>query len=663
MNHPAAETIYGIPGVWLSWFIVAIGLIAFAYTLSKRYRLIRLGQKDPRWSDIGERLRGLIVHGFLQKRQPRYLLAGILHIVIFWGFIVLGLHSIELVVAGLWPGTGLPFLQGGIGAGYNALKDVFVLAVLITVLIAVYRRAAVKPDRYQGSHQSEAYLVLFLIAFLMVTNMFYEGSGLASSPEGYRFLPAAWIAKLLLGGADRATLGIIHNLSYWLHLLCFFYFLNLLPMSKHFHIITALPNVLFRRLDRGAVKPPRWDTVDMEQLDTVGVKGYPDLTWKHILDLCSCTECGRCTDNCPANAVGRPLSPKQFSMDLRDFGYRSGAADLRSNAAPIAGEVIPDEIFWSCTTCGACERECPVFIEYIDKMIELRRYRVSMESNFPPEIEQAYRNMEVYGDSYGMGAASRTNWARGLKVNTVRSEPEIDILFWVGCAGAFDSRSQLISAAFVNILNRAEVNFGILGEEEGCCGDYARRTGNEYLFQQLANRNIATLREHGIRRIVTTCPHGYNTLKNEYPQLGGEFEVVHASELVLGLLESKKLEIEKPLEKTVAYHDPCYLGRHNQIYDVPRRILAAIPGLSVAEPDRTRDRSFCCGAGGGHYWMESSGERINDTRTEQLLEASPDMLSTGCPYCLIMLEDGVESKEMKGQVPVKDVIELVADSI
>ncbi len=665
IDHPAAEAILGWPGHYLTWLLLIVALSLFCATMVKRCRLIRLGARDPRFSQLGRRITDLIKDGFLQRRQPRYLLAGALHIIIFWGFVVLGLHSIELLVGGLWPGSRLPYMDGPCGAFYNSAKDLFVLIVLGASVVAVYRRAVTRPHRYQDSHQFEAFLVLFLIAFLMITDMLYEGSGMlmGSTPSG--FLPAALLAKATLAGSGPGAIGPLHQLSYWLHLVSFFFFLNLLPLSKHFHVITALPNVFFKRLDRGAIKPPQWGGQELSQLDSIGARTFADLTWKHILDLCSCTECGRCTDQCPANAVGKPLSPKKLTMDLRDWGYRNSALFGRQGLGEtaLAGDIVPDDTFWACTTCGACERECPVFIEYIDKIVELRRYRVSMESNFPPEIEQAYRNMETYGDSWGMGAALRTDWARGLNVNTVQSNPDIDVLYWVGCAGAFDARSQQVSAAFVSILNAAEVNYGILGAEETCCGDYARRTGNEYLFQDLAGKNIATLDKYRVKKIVTTCPHGYNTLKNEYPQLGGTYEVVHAAEFVLGLIDDGKLTLSRPLDKTVAYHDPCYLGRHNDIYGAPRQVLASIPGATLVETDRCRDRSFCCGAGGGHYWMASTGQRINDVRTEQLLETGAGVIATGCPYCLIMLEDGIESKEMKGQVLAKDIIEVVAERL
>jgi Fe-S oxidoreductase len=399
----------------------------------------------------------------------------------------------------------------------------------------------------------------------------------------------------------------------------------------------------------------------MENRDRAGVVEFTDFTWKHILDFSTCTECGRCTDNCPANAVGRPLSPKKLTMDIRDFGYRSSAAAMRKTSIP--GQVIPDETFWSCTTCGACEAECPVFIEHIDKIMELRRRRVLMESRFPPEIEQVYRNIETFGDAWAMGAARRTDWARGLNIRSVKEGAKIDILYWVGCAGAFDTRSQQVAVSFSKILKAAGVSFGILGQEEGCCGDYARRTGNEYLFQVLAKKNIRTLEKYNVEKIVVTCPHGFNTLKNEYPRFGGRFDVIHAADFILELLADGKLELNGEAGQTVAWHDPCYLGRQNGIYEAPRKILSGFVKADIAVTERSKDRSFCCGAGGGHFWMESSGQRINTVRVEQLLESNPDAVVTGCPYCVIMLEDGLESKEMKEKTPVKDIVEVVSERL
>jgi Fe-S oxidoreductase len=664
-NHPASEIYLWFPGYYMAWAILIFGLAGFFFTMFKRLRLIRQGRPDPRFSDIRKRILDLLKDGILQRRHPRYLFAGVLHIVIFWGFVIFGLHSIDLVAGGLRPGYALPLMEGLIGTAYATVKDFFVLIVLAACIMALYRRVVLRPKRYQDSHQLEAYVVLCLIAFLMISDMFYEGSKLFFVHPGPGFLVAAESVKSVLSGARPESLKMVNQMSYWLHLLSFFFFLNLLPLSKHFHIVTALPNVFFKKINRGAVKPPRWDEYDIARLDQAGVRTYHDFTWKHILDSFTCTECGRCTDNCPANAVGQPLSPKIISMKLRDIGYKKSALFLKDNlkSAVIPGDIIPDEAFWSCTTCGACEEECPVFIEYIDKIVELRRRRVLMESTFPPEIEQIYRNMEIYGNAWGSGSASRLDWARGLNIKNVQNDPGIEVLYWVGCAAAYDDRSRQSATSFIRILQKAGINFAILGTEENCCGDYARRTGNEYLFQILAKKNIETLRKYDIHTIVATCPHGYNTLKNEYPQLGGNFDVIHATEFILGLIEEGRLSFSKASNKTVTYHDPCYLGRHNGIYEIPRKILDRVPGITMLESEKSKDRSFCCGAGGGHFWMQSSGQRVNDARTDQLLEKSPEILITGCPYCLIMLEDGIESKEMKGQVIVKDIAEIVSEVI
>jgi Fe-S oxidoreductase len=664
-DHPATGCYFGFSGQEIAWAIFIIGLTFFIITLFKRLKLIFKGKSDPRFDNIGNRIFFLIKDGLLQIRQPRYRPAGFIHIAIFWGFIVMGLHSVELVISGLRPGCGFLLISGLPGAFYNSLKDIFVLIVLIACTTAIYQRAVKKPHRYRDSRQLEAYVVLLLIISLMITDMFYEASRLVSGNIETGFLLAARLVRPIVSALNHEAVVSVNHVSYWLHLIVFFLFLNILPLSKHFHIITALPNVFFRRLNRGELKPPRWGAEYMEAIDEAGVNVITDFTWKHILDFYTCTECCRCTDNCPANAVGMPLSPKKTTMDIRDFGYRNSAVFSKRNPdeTQIPGRVIQDQTFWSCTTCGACEEECPTFIEHIDKIIELRRRRVLMESRFPHEIEQIYRNIEIFGDAWGMGSALRTEWARGFNIKSVNENPDIDILFWVGCAGAFDVRVQQVAVAFSKVMATTGVYFGILGDEEGCCGDYCRRTGNEYLFQMLADRNIRTFEKYGVKKIVTACPHCFNTFKNEYPRFGGQFEVRHSTEFIAELHALGKLNLSKKIHKTFIWHDPCYLGRHNGVYRIPRDILSLIPGITIIEAEKSGDRSFCCGAGGGRFWMESSGPRINDARAEQLLEKKTDAIATGCPYCLIMLEDGLESKQMKGQVFAKDIVEIAAEAI
>ncbi|MFO7965169.1 MAG: (Fe-S)-binding protein [Desulfobacterales bacterium] len=662
VNHPAADTYLTLPGHYISWFILLVGLSLFFFLLLKRMNLLRQGKPDPRFSDVKTRMAALVKDGVFQRRQTRYPFAGVIHITIFWGFILLALHSIDLIAGGLRPGYVPGILAGRFGAFYSSLKDIVAVIVLVACGAAIYRRAVVKPERYRGSSRFEAFLVLGLIGFLMITDILYEGSRSGFEHNG-PVLVAAKTAETALSGLSPESLKTVNHLSYWLHLVGFFFFLNLLPLSKHFHIITALPNVFFKKLDRGAVKPPQWDIDEFEGLDSAGVHTFDDFTWKHILDFFACTECGRCSEHCPANAVGKPLSPKHFTMRLRDFGYRNSPFSLHRNFRyrALPGEVVDDDIFWSCTTCGACEAECPVFVEYIDKMVDFRRRRVMMESNFPVEVERIYRKIETYGDAWGMGPALRSDWAKGLSAKTVQDDADMDILFWVGCAGAFDSRSQQVATAFAKILTAAGIHFRILGIEENCCGDYARRTGNDYLFDVLAKKNMETFRKYDIRKIVALCPHGYNTLKNEYPRFGADFQVFHALEYVHLLLKERRISPAPGSRQTVVYHDPCYLGRHNGIYEIPRNILSRMPGLSIVEPEKSRDRSFCCGAGGGQFWMESTGPRMNDVRLNQLLEKEPELIATSCPYCLIMLEDGIETKGLQGRIPVQDVIEIVAE--
>ncbi|MFC1885023.1 4Fe-4S dicluster domain-containing protein, partial [Thermodesulfobacteriota bacterium] len=380
LTHPAHHIYLGIPGYVFSWIIFLSAVSLSIYIIHKRYILVSSGRKDPRFTDMAERFKNLVINGFLQKRQPRYLWAGLIHILIFWGFIVLGLRSVDLVSQGL----GLPFLypvlSNGFGAFYGSLKDIFELIVLFACLWAILRRSILKHERYEGSHTFEAYFVLSLIAFLMVTDIFYEGSALIADDSNESFLPASYLGVLILKGASIESLTFVNTSSYWLHIICFFLFLVFLPLGKHFHIITALPNVFFKKLKKGSIKPARWGVDDIEDLDSLGIEKFKDFTWKHILDFLTCTECGRCSDNCPANMVGRPLSPKMVTIKLRDHGQARvpllKGKKQENNALPIAGGVISHEEIWSCTTCGACEEECPVFIEYIDKIIDMRRHLI-----------------------------------------------------------------------------------------------------------------------------------------------------------------------------------------------------------------------------------------------------------------------------------------------
>ena len=620
--HPATESYFGIPGYVFGWCILVVAISVFSFIIYKRSLLIRCGQPDPRLFGIGKRLIDLFVYGIMQKRQPRYLAAGLIHITIFWGFMVLGLRSIDLVSQGL----NLPFLRpmmhGGFGAAYNTMKDVFELAVLFACLWACYRRLIVKPKRYEGSHQVEAYLVLGLISFLMVTDMLFEGSALmlfgAEHPKT-GWLPAAQLGAAVLSGSDPQNLQTIYLSSYWLHILAFFFFLNFLPVGKHFHIITALPNVFLRKLEKGALKPARWDVKDFEELETCGVGQFEDFTWKHILDFFTCTECGRCTDNCPANAAGRPLSPKLLTLKLRDYGYRkipllksanTGESSTEDAAAMVGGIVTTEEI-WSCTTCGACEEECPVFIEYIDKIVDMRRHLIETSCN-PQTFNKVLQNFETTGNPFGKPPEKRVEWLQDLEdtpIKILSVGDEVDVLYYVDSYGAYEPQAQAIAAAITKGLHSAGIDFGILGEVENDTGHQVRRIGEEGLFQFLVEKNMETLKSVRFNRIITTDPHAFNTLKKDYP---GSFDVSHYTDFFAALVADGKLRPSKSLEagNVYTYHDPCYLGRHNEIYDTPRQLLQSIPGLKLVEMEKSRDRSFCCGGGDVILWHEIEQEEI-----------------------------------------------------
>jgi len=438
--HPATEIYLSIPGYVFAWAILILALALFFFVMYKRYLLLRSGQSDPRFSDIGKRLLDLITYGFIQKRQPRYLWTGILHIMIFWGFVVLGLRSIDLVSQGL----NLPFLRplmdGAFGTFYGILKDIFELIVLVACIAAMLKRAIERPERYEGSHHFEAYFVLCLISFLMITDMFYEGSALLLFGSEEIWLPASQLAALFLPENAPRFLKFIYLVTYWLHILALFFFLNLLPLSKHFHIITALPNVFLRKLSKGSIKPARWGVENIEELESLGVEKFEDFTWKHILDFYTCTECGRCSDNCPANAVGRPLSPKMMTIKVRDYGYKKfpifkwkEKTGETSDDTPLVGGVITEDEIWSCTTCGACEEECPVFIEYIDKIIDLRRHLIETAQN-PKAFNQILMYVDTTGNPFGKPAAKRAEWVsafENIPIRILKPGDAVDVLYFV----------------------------------------------------------------------------------------------------------------------------------------------------------------------------------------------------------------------------------------
>ena len=659
----------GISGHVFMWIIATLALMVFAFIIRSRIDLLLKSEKDPRFSNLKQRFLDLINYGFIQKRQPRYLWAGVIHMMIFWGFVVLGLRSLDLVTEGLGVPIFRPFMHSPLGVFYNSIKDVFELIVLVACIWAILRRAIVKPERYQGSHTAEAYLVLGLISFLMMTDMLFEGSGMLLIGEAAgNWLPAAWIGTLFLPKNSPGALSVIFCTTYWLHILAFFLFLNLLPLFKHFHIITALPNVFFRKLAKGDIKPARYGVDDIFDLETLGVEKIEDFTWKHILDLYTCTECGRCTDNCPANAIGRPLSPKQLTIKLRDHAYekypivpsRTKNGEAESDA-PMVGEIIGLDELWSCTTCGACEEECPVFIEYINKIIDMRRHVLETSQN-PKTFNQILMFVEKTGNPFGKPAVKRADWVKEQEtghVKILKEGDKVDVLYYVDGYASFDPRSQEIASAIARGLKLAGMDFGILGKLEKDTGHQVRRMGEEGLFQVLVEENTETLSSIDFKWIVTTDPHAYNALKKDYPE---SYPVFHYSQFFLSLVETGILRPGKAADPgdLYTYHDPCYLGRHNGIYDEPRRMLTSIPDLRLVEMDRSGDRSFCCGGGDVMLWHEIEQEetRMAEKRVRMALETGANVMVTACPFCLMHFEDAIKTNGLENKLKVVDLIEL-----
>jgi len=676
MHHkiqPAFEHYLGIPGFVIASIILILGLALFFYIIYRRYLLLKSAKPDPRFGSLGQRIYDLIIYGMFQKRQPRYLWIGILHIMIFWGFITLALRSITLYGLGFKADFVLPFMGGSLGEAYNFLKDVFEIIVLFACISAILRRAISRPARYERkygkTHKFEAYLVLGLISLLMVTDIAMDGSGIVLGEKYLYWLPAAHTVSYIFNGLAQDSLKSIFLWNYWIHILTLMVFLNFLPLGKHFHIITGLPNVFFRKLKKGSIKPPRWDIEDIEELDSIGVDKIEDFTWKHILDFYTCTECGRCADNCPANTVGRPLSPMEITLKIREQAYESvpifntkkGDNNKENNLSIIGNIISPDEI-WSCTTCGACEEECPVFIEYIDKIIDLRRHMVE-SAMIPKDFQDALMKFEKTGNPFGKPPAKRADWVKELddiSVKIIEEGDKVDILYFVDSYASFDPQIQQIAMAIVRGLNKAGVNFGILGSRESDSAHQVKRIGEEGLFQFLMEENMEIFKSCSFNEIVTTDPHAFNALKNDYP---GHLNVKHYTEFFLPLIENGHLKASRPLDdgqKIYTYHDPCYLGRHNGIYEAPRKILASIPGINIVEMEKNRDRSFCCGGGDINLWYDIEQEemRMGEKRVAMAYEAGATVIVTACPFCLLNFDDAIKTSGLEGKIEVVDLMEL-----
>ncbi len=667
-HHATAGTFLGLSGSL--WFVLlTIAAVAgVLWSLSRKLSLLLAGRREVELGRWGERFRGVLVFFLGQRRMFLEPLPGVMHALIFWGFLVFSVRSGSMVVEGLARGWELPFLHSVAGHAYLLTKDVFAVLVLVGVAIAAWRRLVTKPERLEYS--ADAWAILGLIAALMVTDLLADGARIAGGAPGpWQWTPVSGLVGALLKGASESSLMGIYGTAWWLHLGVLYAFANYLPYSKHFHVYTSLPNVLLRPL----AEPGRLAKMDLENIEegsALGAARVTDFSWKQLLDLYTCTECGRCTVVCPTTITKKPLIPRDLTIDLRDHLNASTGEILRSpGEAPgkptreLAGDVIDPEVVWACTTCRWCEESCPLFISYVDKIVEMRRHLVLEKAEFPGEAEPAFRGMEVNGNPWQLAPESRADWARGLGVPLASGGGEFEILFWVGCAGSYDDAGKRTSQALARLLKAAGVSFAILGQEERCTGDAARRLGNEYLFQTLAAGNVETLRRYGVKRIVTNCPPCFNTLANEYPDFGGGFEVLHGTQLIAELVAQGRLKLTADVRRELTYHDPCYLGRTNGEYDAPRRILRAIPGLILREAPLSREKGMCCGAGGGRMWLEEKlGTRINQTRMRQLQESGTSDVAVACPFCAVMVGNAQQELGLEGAGTV-DVIALAAQAL
>ena len=620
-----------------------------------------MAKPSDRSGEVPARLRNEAVVALGQRKLLQRLVPGLMHAFIFWGFIVLLPTILMAMIAIPDRGGTIPWL--GRQGWFALMVDVFCVLVLAGVVTAVLIRKIQRPARFEGSHMGEADLILALIAGIVATLLLWHAAliALGLNEWGAGWSPVSNALSNLFGGGSGTHDA--ERVLVWAHIAIVLSFLAYLPNSKHLHIATAVVNVYFGRTRaRGRLEPLRFDEEGPEEDMRLGSGTVADMTWKQVVDTYSCTECGRCQDVCPAWATGKALSPKLLIMGLRDQLFAEGPQVLEAaefEPSPLVPNAVTDEVVWDCVTCGACVRECPVSIEHIDHIVDLRRHLVMNEARFPSEAEPMLRDVERSSNPWGKPQSDRAAWAEGLGVRVLEpGDPAPDVLYWVGCAASFDERARTSAESTARLLAAAGVDFAILGPREACTGDPARRMGNEYVFQSFAEQNVETLNESGAKKIVTSCPHCFNTLANEYPDFGGSYEVVHHSELLAELVREGRLSPSAG-DRRITYHDSCYLARHNDVLAEPRELVAAV-GQPV-EMARTGKRTFCCGAGGAHMWMEERGRPINEERVREAAETGAETLAVACPYCTIMLDDGVRTSGR--DLRVADVATLLAESV
>ncbi|MFC2007237.1 (Fe-S)-binding protein [Chloroflexota bacterium] len=647
--------------------VLVLALAFFVWSCWRRFGLVTLGKSDDRFNNAGKRFRNMIYYAFFQRRvvSRRF---GVNHFVLFWCFMVLLVANTEFLLNGLFPNyISLSRLPDGLYFTLAWAFDIVSLLALLAVVVAVVRRLAFPPS-YIEARSGDAFIILGMVAVLMVAFFGLHAGDIAlGGEEAARFMPVSgFAASTFFPGVPAANLHGYISFFWWAHAVVLLAFLNYLPYSKHMHVLTAIPNCYFRSLTKVKTQPRE----EFKKGNAYGVSQVSGFPWKGLFDSYSCTECGRCSDVCPATSTGKPLNPRLLIHDIKANLLANGPRIKagKDGKSPLIGEdgegSVSEEVLWECTTCGACMEVCPVFIEHVPRIVDMRRHLVEMQAKFPEELLTFFENMEQRSNPWGIAPSDRTKWTAETDVETFDSGTH-EYLFYVGCAGAFDARSRQVTLANAKILDASGLSWGILGKDELCCGDSLRRLGNEFVFDNMAKENIKLFTEKGVKKVITQCPHCYSTLKNDYRQYGVELEVIHHTELINNLLSEGKLKLDGTADLgKLVFHDSCYLGRYNDIYQAPRQVVAAATGQTPAEMKRHHDNAFCCGAGGGRMWMEENiGKRIDIARVEEALDEDPRTICVCCPYCMTMFEDGLKDKNADENTRVMDLAEIVAGAI
>ena len=648
--------------------IVFVAALAFfIWSCFQRFRLVTLGRAENRFNEVGKRIGSMLLYAFGQRRvvsRP----FGINHFVLFWCFLVLLIANTEFLFGGLFPDyISLSLLPAGLHYALALIFDLVSVFALLSVVAAVIRRL-VFPPSYIDARSRDAFFILAMVAVLMLAFFGLHASEIAhGTARAAAYMPiSSFVASALLSGVPAGNLVGYANFFWWAHAIVLLAFLSYLPYSKHMHILTAIPNCFFKSMEKVNTQTRE----EFQKGNNYGVGQVERFTWKGLFDSYSCTECGRCSDVCPATFTDKPLNPRLLVHDIKLNLLKNGPLIARKKepVLPLIGGdqegSVAEEVIWECTTCGACVAVCPVFIEQFPRIIDMRRDLVEMKAKFPEELLTFFENMEQRSNPWGIAPGDRTKWTAEIDVKPFEAG-NTEYLFYVGCAGAFDARNRQVTMAVAKILDASGISWGILGKDELCCGDSLRRLGNEFVFDRIARENVEMFAERGVKKIITQCPHCYSTLKNDYRQYGAELEVIHHTELINKLIEDDRLKLNGAEDLgNIVFHDSCYLGRHNDIYKAPRQVVASAAGQMPTEMERHHSNGFCCGAGGGRMWMEESlGKRINVARVEEALDKDPQTVCVCCPYCMTMFEDGMKDKGAGDKVQVLDLAEIVARAL